>query len=101
MTSLHGRTLSDNLERHNSSGNADVEGIDVAWHRDDEMVVDTFEVCLADAVFLRTHHYCNWPCKVGLPDGLLAFFGKRYHFESARLQEIDGVFDIFNTTHIN
>ena len=98
--SLH-RALSDDLECHYSRGHADVEGVDVAWHRDDEMVIDTFQIRLADAVFLRSHHDGDRSCEVGLPYRLLAFLRKRYHFQSAGLQEVYGVFYIFDSAHIN
>ena len=94
-------SLTDDLERDDSCCHADVEGIDVARHRDDKMIVDTFQVSLADAVFFRTHHDSDRTSEVSLPDCLFAFFRKRNHFQAASLQKINGIFDIFDTAHIN
>ena len=98
--SLH-RSLTNNLECDDSRGNTDVEGIDVAWHRDNQMIINAFEIRLANAVFLRPHHDGDRACQISLPDGLLAFLGKRNNFQAARLKKINGIFDILNAAYIN
>ena len=53
------------------------------------------------AVFFRAHHYRNRNLEIGFPYILTSFFGNRDDLHAAALEEIYGVFEIFNPTDID
>ena len=58
------KSLPHYLKTYNARGDADIQRVDVAWHRDEQMVVEAAHVGGADAVFFRTHHHAKWPSQV-------------------------------------
>ena len=97
----YSQSLSHDFKADDACCDRDVQRVDVAWHRYQKMFVGTFQISLADSVFFRTHHYCDWNFKVGFPDVLTSFFGDRDDLDTTALQEVDSILNIFDPANID